>query len=111
MGTFVATAADASLVADLLTAFNAEFESPSPQPDDLERRLAAMLALPEVLVIVSGTRDAPTGFALATMRPTPYHDGPLAVLDELYVIAGERDRGVAAARPGHGCLRAQQGAR
>lgn len=43
---------------------------------------------------MSGTRVASTGFALATLRPTPYYDGPLAVLDELYVVPAQRGLGL-----------------
>ena len=35
----------------------------------------------------------PTGFAFLTLRPTPYYDGPLAQLEELYVRPELRDQG------------------
>lgn len=43
---------------------------------------------------VAASGVAATGFATVTLRPTIYCDGPLAVLDELYVIPGLRDQGI-----------------
>lgn len=48
-------------------------------------------------VLLAGERRDPVGYALVTLRPTIYHDGPVAVLDELYVRPASRDRGVGAA--------------
>lgn len=90
----LATPADAAVVAHLLIAFNTEFDAPVPTRADLERRFRLLLARPEVLVLLGGERDAPRGFALATLRPSPYYDGPLAVLDELYVAPAHRGRGL-----------------
>lgn len=59
----------------------------------MTRRFAAMLEDPAVLVVLAEA-DAEVGFALATLRPTPYHDGPLAQLDELYVMPAQRGRGI-----------------
>lgn len=52
-----------------------------------------MLDRDDVIVLVTGDPHSPLGFALVTLRPTAYHDGPLAVLDELYVAPAERGRG------------------
>ncbi len=90
-----ATAADAGTLARMLRDFNAEFGSPAPAQDVLTRRLSAMLARDDVVGLVAGA--APEGFALATLRPTPYYDGPLAVLDELYVVPSLRDQGIGSA--------------
>lgn len=89
----IATPSDAAVVADLLIAFNTEFDAPVPARADLERRFRDLLDRPEIIVLLCGDRDAPIGFALATLRPSPYYDGPLAVLDELYVAPGHRGRG------------------
>lgn len=87
---------DAATLARLLVDFNEEFGAAAPAQDVLERRLAAMLARADVLGLLAGGAT-PTGFALATLRPTPYHDGPLAVLDELYVVPARRDAGIGSA--------------
>ena len=81
----VATVGEAELVAKLLHDFNTEFDT--PVPDNLERRFAQLIARDDVLVVLAGE----VGFAYLTLRPTPYFDGPLAQLEELYVphpIAG-----------------------
>ena len=44
--------------------------------------------------MVSGTPEAPLGFALVTLRPSPYYDGPVAALDELYVLPACRRKGL-----------------
>ena len=36
----------------------------------------------------------PVGFAFLTLRPTPYYDGLLAQLEELYVRPDLRDQGI-----------------
>lgn len=94
MTSFIATPQHAGLVADLLIAFNDEFDIPTPPRADLERRFTAMLDQPEVLVLVSGDSRTPLGLALTTLRPTPYFDGPIAVLDELYIVESERGSGL-----------------
>ncbi|MFK5584790.1 MULTISPECIES: GNAT family N-acetyltransferase [unclassified Serinicoccus] len=93
MAVFRAVRAHAGMVATMLEAFNTEFDTWTPPLDVLERRLAAMLDREDVVVLVSGDPDSPLGFALITLRPTAYHDGPSAVLDELYVAPAVRDRG------------------
>lgn len=89
-----ADSGQARVVASLLEAFNTEFETPSPPLEALQRRFAAMLERDDVFVLLAGSPELPTGFALVTLRPTPYYDSPLAVLDELYVVPDRRDRGL-----------------
>lgn len=88
-----ATRDDAALVGQLLAEFNTEFETPSPVSTDLARRFTSLLSREDVLVLLV-EEDAPVGFAFLTLRPTPYGDGPLAQLEELYVRPFYRDRGV-----------------
>ncbi|UMG94244.1 GNAT family N-acetyltransferase [Nocardioides sp. TF02-7] len=87
---------DAEVVGRLLFDFNTEFESPTPSADEFSARFRRLLDLPDVLVLLSGPAD-PTGFAYLTLRPTPYGDGPLAQLEELYVRPHLRDRGIGTA--------------
>lgn len=92
----VATVLDAPVVGGLLRDFNEEFEAPGPTAAELTTRFASLLALPDVIVVLAeadGLPDA-VGFALLTLRPTPYYDGPLAQLEELYVRPPLRDRGI-----------------
>ncbi|MEH0147041.1 GNAT family N-acetyltransferase [Corynebacterium sp. Q4381] len=89
--------ADAPLVATLLTNFNTEFDTPVPDLGVLTRRFEALLPLESVLVVLAETEEGPAGFAYLTLRPTPYWDGPLAQLEELYVVPELRGRGIGTA--------------
>lgn len=91
-----ATAADAAVVGGLLRDFNDEFETPGPTASEFATRFRSLLARADVLVVLAdadGHTD-PVGFALLTLRPTPYYDGPLAQLEELYVRPTLRDKGI-----------------
>ncbi|MGO1412440.1 MAG: GNAT family N-acetyltransferase, partial [Microbacterium sp.] len=48
-------------------------------------------------VVVSDNAQGAIGYALITLRPTIYDDGPLAVLDELYVRPALRDQRIGTA--------------
>lgn len=84
---------DAAAVGRLLWDFNTEFDAPTPTASEFAGRFARLLALDDVIVLLAGAQE-PTGFALLTLRPTPYYDGPLAQLDELYVQPSLRGRGI-----------------
>lgn len=92
--------ADAGAVGRLLHDFNIEFETETPSAAELSGRFARLLASDDVLVLLSGDEAAaegPTGFAYLTLRPSPYFDGPLAQLEELYVRPALRDQGIGTA--------------
>jgi GNAT superfamily N-acetyltransferase len=91
-----ATPGDAGVVGRLLWDFNTEFETPTPSAEEFATRFARLLTRDEVLVLLAGGAE-PTGFAYLTLRPTPYFDGPLAQLEELYVRPHLRDRGIGTA--------------
>jgi GNAT superfamily N-acetyltransferase len=87
-----ATSVDAATVADLLDAFNREFAAPTPGPSVLADRLGRLLAGPHTIAILAG-RPA-VGVAVLTFRPNVWYDGPVALLDELYVVPQQRNRGI-----------------
>lgn len=89
----LAEVGDAEIVSRLLADFNAEFETWSPDRATLERRFARLLGRDDVLIVL-GDDAEPCGFGLATLRPSPYYDGPVATLDELYVVPGRRGEGL-----------------
>lgn len=91
----LATAADAAVVADLLDRFNREYDTPSPGPDALAARLERLSSNPNVVALLAG--DPAVGLALLTLRPNVWHAGPVALLDELYVLPVERRRGIGSA--------------
>jgi GNAT superfamily N-acetyltransferase len=87
-----ATAADAGAAAALLDAFNREFATPTPGRPVLERRLERLLRETAMIVLLTG--DPPIAIAVLTLRPSLWYDGPVAVLDELYVVPDRRGEGV-----------------
>lgn len=91
----VATVAEAVTVAGLLDAFNREYSTPTPGPAVLATRLRRLLAGEEVIALLAG--DPAVAIALLTLRPNVWYDGPVALLDELYVAPELRGRGVGSA--------------
>jgi GNAT superfamily N-acetyltransferase len=90
-----ASPADAVVLARLLDAFNREYGDPTPGVEVLAARLERLLAGPSALALLAG--DPPAGFALLTLRPSVWYEGPVAVLDELYVAPELRSRGIGSA--------------
>ena len=86
---------DAETVARLLHDFNTEFETPSPGTAILARRLRSLLGGPGTVAYLAGEPAA--GVALVTLRSNVWYDGPVALLDELYVQPDRRGRGLGAA--------------
>jgi GNAT superfamily N-acetyltransferase len=68
----------------LLDVFNREFDTPTTGKAVLATRLRRLLAGGDVI-------------ALLTLRPNLWYDGPVAVLDELYVAPEAHGRGLGSA--------------
>ena len=95
----IGTVADADVAGRMLHDFNTEFESATPSSHEFADRFRTMLARDDVVLILAmgegeGGGSEPVGFALVTMRPSPYYDGPLIQLEELYVRPRLRDGGI-----------------
>ena len=88
----IATVSDAATVARLLDAFNREFDTPTPGAAVLERRLERLLAREDVIALLSG--EPPVALALLTLRPNVWYEGPVGLLDELYVAPELRGCGL-----------------
>lgn len=87
-----ATPGDAPAIAGLLDAFNREFDSPTLALAALEQNVRRHLAGDQVRALIAG-RPA-TGLALFSFRPTVWGDGPVALLEELYVVPEKRGKGI-----------------
>ena len=97
--TRLATPDDSGEVARLLHDFNVEFGWDSPGPEVLAPRLRRLLAGDDTVAILAG---APAeGVALVTLRPNVWYEGPVALLDELYVPPARRGRGIGSAVMAH----------
>ncbi len=88
----LATASDAREVARLLHDFNLEFETPTPGAAVLAQRLRVLLASEGTFAILAG--DPAVAVALVTLRPNVWYSGPVALLDELYVVPRLRGQGI-----------------
>jgi GNAT superfamily N-acetyltransferase len=91
----VATVSEAAVVATLLDRFNREFQTPTPGCAVLTARLERLLTRDDVVALLAGVPAV--GVALLTTRPNVWYDRPVALLDELYVVPGERGHGVGTA--------------
>lgn len=92
----VAGVADAGVVGGLLFDFNEEFETVGPSAGEFAERFRRLLARHDVLVLLAEAGEAAFGFAFVTYRPSPYYEGPLGQLEELYVRSSDRGRGIGA---------------
>ena len=90
-----ATVDDAPAAARLLHDFNSEFDVATPGVDVLAGRLRALLAGTVTWVLLGGEPAA--GIAVVTLRPNVWYDGPVALLDELYVVPERRGHGIGGA--------------
>src|SRR5690606_6997006 len=90
-----ATVDEAGEVARLLHDFNTEFDTPSPGAEVLTPRLERLLGGDDTLALLAG--EPGVAVALATLRPNVWYDGPVALLDELYVEPDLRGQGIGSA--------------
>lgn len=92
-----AAPADAATLAGLLHDFNVEFEAPTPMAAEFARRLTVQLGRDDVRAWLAEADGEPVGFALATLRPSPYYDVGIIMLEELYARPHRRGTGVGTA--------------
>ena len=89
-----ARADDAEVLARMLWDFNTEFETETDDVPVLTHRFARLLGLPEIVAVLAEDGGAAVGFALLSLRPAIWFDGPVAQLEELYVVPALRSGGI-----------------
>ena len=89
-----ATPADSALLARLLWDFNTEFETEVDDVDVLSVRFARLLELDDIVAVLAEDDGTAVGFALVSLRPAIWFDGPVSQLEELYVVPALRDHGI-----------------
>ena len=95
VGAYRADPAHAEVVARLLHDFNTEFEADTPGPLVLTGRLQRLLSQPTTIAYLIG--EPAVGVAVVTLRSNVWYDGPVALLDELYVAPPLRGQGLGSA--------------
>lgn len=90
-----ATPRDAAHLAELLHAFNTEFDTETPGVEVLAGRLRTLLGGTSTFAVLGG--DPAVGLALVTLRPNVWSEGPVALLDEMYIEPAHRGGGVGGA--------------
>lgn len=91
----LATPGDADPLGQLLHDFNTEFDTETPGPGPLATRLRTLLTQPTTFALLA--EDPPVAFGLITLRTNVWYDGPVALLDEFYVVPHLRDQGIGTA--------------
>lgn len=91
----VAAVAEAATVAALLDTFNREYATPTPGTAVLTGRLERILSGGLAVALLTG--QPAVGVALVTLRPSAWYEGPVALLEELYVAPHLRGRGLGSA--------------
>lgn len=76
----------------MLHEFNLEFGDPSPGPETLEPRVREFIERGPKVFLIAGA--GPDGFAQIDFHRSVWSDGPIAFLDELYVVPELRGRGL-----------------
>ncbi len=94
----LATVDDAAEVARLLHDFNIEFDTPSPYAEVLTERLSRLLARGSMFALLAG--HPAVAVAVVSVRPNVWHEGDVALLDELYVAPPHRNTGIGTAMLG-----------
>lgn len=85
---------DAEVLARLLWDFNTEFETETDDVDVLAGRFARLLRLDVIVAVLAEDAGTAVGFALVSLRPAIWFDGPVAQLEELYVVPDRRAGGI-----------------
>jgi ribosomal protein S18 acetylase RimI-like enzyme len=83
---------EARAVAELLHAFNSEFDEPTPPVANLAERITDLLVGGDTVVLLVG--DGPDGLAVLRFRTAIWTAGLECYLAELYVLPARRGQGL-----------------
>ena len=83
---------EAEQIARLLYDFNTEFDEPTPEPAVLARRVRQLLSSGEMTVLLAAPRA--DGLAVLRFRPSLWREALESYLEELYVVAERRGKGI-----------------
>jgi GNAT superfamily N-acetyltransferase len=89
-----ATAADATVLGRLLWDFNTEFDTETDDANVLAERFTRLLVRDEIVAVLAEDEGTAVGFALLSLRPAIWFDGPVSQLEELYVVPDRRSEGI-----------------
>jgi GNAT superfamily N-acetyltransferase len=89
-----ATTSDAAPLGRMLWDFNTEFDTETDDADVLAARFERILGLDGIIAVLASDAGTPVGFALLSLRPAIWFDGPVSQLEELYVVPERRDQGI-----------------
>ncbi|WP_051214910.1 GNAT family N-acetyltransferase [Granulicoccus phenolivorans] len=89
-----ATHHDAVALGRMQHDFGTEFDTPGDPADVLGVRFDRILREEGVFAVIAEDEGEPVGFGLVTLRPAIWFDGPVAQLEEFYVIPDLRDQGI-----------------
>lgn len=92
MQTRLARTDDAPVLARMLHDFNTEFSDPSPGAEILERRVRDFIADRTKIYLLGG--PGPDGFAQVSFNPSVWAEGPVGLIEELYVVPDSRRMGI-----------------
>jgi GNAT superfamily N-acetyltransferase len=76
----------------MLHDFNREYDEPTPEPEEIARRLTELMAGGDTAVLLAG--DGPDGLALLRFRPGLWSRAQECYLAELYVVPERRGHGL-----------------
>ena len=91
METTLAGTADAGELARMLHDFNTEFGEPTPGTAILESRVTRFIESGEKIYLLGGA--GPDGFAQVSFNSSIWSEGPILLIEELYVIPELRRQG------------------
>jgi ribosomal protein S18 acetylase RimI-like enzyme len=83
---------DAGAIGKLLHDFNREYDEPTPEPDQLARRIRELIAGGDTAALVGGS--GPDGVAVLRFRGAIFSDTLECYLAELYVVPARRGQGL-----------------